>query len=94
MTSSIWEKKMIKHYCDLCKEELKQGERRRKYRIKQLKKTDYDFRWIELEVHDSCVDKILEVVFCADEDGCPFRRFCTSALLRKQISHGSSGRKD
>lgn len=73
---------MIKHYCDLCKEELKKGERRRKYRIKQLKKTDYDFRWIELEVHDSCVDKILEVVFCADEDN-PIKKVKTTEPITR-----------
>lgn len=73
---------MIKHYCDLCKEELKQGERRRKYRIKQLKKTDYDFRWIELEVHDGCVEKILEVVFCADEDN-PLKKVKTAEPITR-----------
>lgn len=89
MTSSIWEKKMIKHYCDLCKEELKQGERRRKYRIKQLKKTDYDFRWIELEVHDSCVDKILEVVFCADEDN-PLKKVKTAEPITRTRCGGKN----
>jgi hypothetical protein len=80
---------MIKHYCDLCKEELKQGERRRKYRIKQFKKTDYDFRWIELEVHDSCVDKILEVVFCADEDN-PLKKVKTAEPITRTRYGGKS----
>ena len=68
---------MIKHYCDLCKRELKQGERRQKYRIKQFKKTDYDFRWIEIEAHDKCIDRILEVVFC-DEDDNPLKKVKTT----------------
>ena len=80
---------MIKHYCDLCKEELKQGERRRKYRIKQFKKTDYDFRWIELEVHDSCVDKILEVVFCADENN-PLKKVKTAEPITRTRYGGKS----
>ena len=68
---------MIKHFCDLCKKELKQGERRQKYRIKQLKKTDYDFRWIEIEAHDKCIDKILEVVFCEEENDNPLKELKT-----------------
>ena len=68
---------MIKHYCDLCKRELKQGECRKRYRIKQFKKTDYDFRWIEIEAHDMCIDRILEVVFC-DEDDNPLKKVETA----------------
>lgn len=68
---------MIKHYCDLCKRELKQGERRQKYRIKQFKKTDYVFRWIEIEAHDKCIDRILEVVFCEEDDN-PLKKVKTS----------------
>jgi len=77
---------MIKHYCDLCKRELKQGERRQKYRIKQFKKTDYDFRWIEIEAHDKCIDRILEAVFCEESErvGCddnPLKKVKTAEPL-------------
>ena len=50
------------HVCDLCGKILPWGSDRKQYRIKEFWSLGPDSGWAELEVHDSCVKKLLEAV--------------------------------
>ena len=73
---------MIKHFCDICGKELLQGQFRVKYKVRKLKREKQydDLRWVEIEAHDKCIDRILEVVFCEKDDN-PLKKVKTAEPL-------------